>query len=89
MDRRNSALSEAVVRHFNQGSIEVESRPSDAAVALDGAIVGRTPLSIPNVAEGTHVVGIELPGFSRWATSVQVNRGEQARVGASLSPIAP
>ena len=71
------------------GSIEVESRPSDAAVALDGAIVGRTPLSIPNVAEGTHVVGIELPGFSRWATSVQVNRGEQARVGASLSPTAP
>jgi PEGA domain len=69
-----------------QGSIEVESRPSDAAVALDGRIVGRTPLSIPDVAEGTHVVGIELPGFSRWATAVQVNRGEQARVGASLSP---
>jgi hypothetical protein len=71
------------------GSIEVVSRPPGAEVALDGRIVGRTPVSIPDVAEGTHVVGIELPGFSRWATSVQVNRGEQARVGASLSPIAP
>ena len=71
-----------------QGSLEVVSRPPGAEVALDGAIVGRTPLSIPNVADGTHVVGIELPGFSRWATSVQVNRGAQARVGASLSPSA-
>jgi hypothetical protein len=68
------------------GSIEVESRPAGAEVALDGRIVGTTPLSIPDVTEGTHVVGIELAGFSRWATSVYVNKGERARVGASLAP---
>jgi hypothetical protein len=43
-------------------------------------------VSIPDVTEGTHVVGIELAGFSRWATSVYVNKGERARVGASLTP---
>jgi PEGA domain-containing protein len=68
------------------GSIEVESRPAGAEVALDGRIVGTTPLLIPDVTEGTHVVGIELAGFSRWATSVYVNKGERARVGASLAP---
>jgi hypothetical protein len=68
------------------GSIEVESRPAGAEVAIDGRIVGTTPLLIPDVTEGTHVVGIELAGFSRWATSVYVNRGERARVGASLAP---
>lgn len=68
------------------GSIEVESRPAGAEVAIDGRIVGTTPLLIPDVTEGTHVVGIELAGFSRWATSVYVNKGERARVGASLAP---
>ena len=68
------------------GSIDVVSRPPGAEVALDGRIVGTTPLSIPDVTEGTHVVGIELAGFSRWATSVYVNKGERARVGASLAP---
>jgi hypothetical protein len=69
-----------------RGSIDVVSRPPGAEVALDGRIVGTTPLSIPDVTEGTHVVGIELAGFSRWATSVYVNKGERARVGASLAP---
>jgi len=69
-----------------RGSIDVVSRPPGAEVALDGRIVGTTPLSIPDVTEGTHVVGIELAGFSRWATSVYVNKGERARVGASLGP---
>ena len=69
-----------------RGFIDVVSRPPGAEVALDGRIVGTTPLSIPDVTEGTHVVGIELAGFSRWATSVYVNKGERARVGASLAP---
>jgi PEGA domain len=68
------------------GSIEVVSRPPGAEVALDGRVVGTTPLSIPDVIEGTHVVGIELAGFNRWATSVHVSKGERARVGASLAP---
>ena len=68
------------------GSIEVVSRPPGAEVALDGRVVGTTPVSIPDVIEGTHVVGIELAGFSRWATSVHVSKGERARVGASLAP---
>jgi hypothetical protein len=62
------------------------SRPPGAEVALDGRVVGTTPVSIPDVIEGTHVVGIELAGFSRWATSVHVGKGERARVGASLTP---
>ncbi|MET0213790.1 MAG: PEGA domain-containing protein [Vicinamibacterales bacterium] len=69
-----------------RGSIEVVSRPPGAEVALDGRVVGTTPVSIPDVIEGTHVVGIELDGFSRWATSVYVSKGERARVGASLTP---
>ena len=69
-----------------EGSIEVVSRPPGADVALDGRVVGQTPLTIPDVEEGTHVIGIELSGFSRWATSVRVEAGKPTRVGASLTP---
>jgi len=66
------------------GVIEVLCHPRDAQVLLDGNVVGRAPLSIPDVAEGTHEVRVELAGFSPWVTSVRVKDGSRARVGASL-----
>jgi len=69
-----------------QGSIEVLSRPPGAQVLLDGRVVGQTPLSIPNLPEGTHDVRVELPGFNRWETSVRVRAGGRTRLGASLEP---
>ena len=81
---RVPAAAAAITRP--QGSIVVVSRPPGADVALDGRVVGQTPMSIPNVTEGMHVLGIELPGFSRWATTVRVEAGQPTRVGASLTP---
>lgn len=72
----------ATTRHA--GTIEVLSRPRDAQVLLDGNVIGRAPLSIPEVAEGTHEVRIELAGFIPSVTSVHVKDGSRARVGASL-----
>jgi hypothetical protein len=66
------------------GAIQVLSRPPGAQVLVDGRAVGRTPLQIPSVRAGFHDVRIELPGFRRWATSVQVAGGDRARVAASL-----
>jgi len=66
------------------GSIEVLSRPAGAQVILDGRTIGRTPLSIPDVAAGGHSVRVELPGFNRWATSIDVTPGARTRVAASL-----
>ena len=83
-DSRAPAAGAAITRR--QGSIVVVSRPPGAVVALDGRVVGQTPMSIPNVTEGMHVLGIELPGFSRWATAVRVEAGQPTRVGASLTP---
>lgn len=81
---RVPAAGAAITRR--EGSILVVSRPPGADVALDGRVVGQTPMSIPNVTEGMHVLGIELPGFSRWATTVRVEAGQPTRVGASLTP---
>jgi hypothetical protein len=66
------------------GSLQIVSRPSGAEVFLDGRVVGRTPLVISQVQSGSHDVRLQLTGFRRWATAVQVRPGARARVAASL-----
>jgi hypothetical protein len=39
---------------------------------------------IPDVRSGAHEVRMELAGFRRWETSVEVTGGMRTRVAASL-----
>jgi hypothetical protein len=66
------------------GSLTVVSRPAGATVMLDGRTVGTTPLTLPEVAAGSHAVRLELPGYRVWSASTQVATGQQKRVSASL-----
>ena len=68
------------------GSLLVQSRPSGATVRVDDMAVGVTPVEVPDVPFGTHLVRIELPGYRPWVTEIDVAGAEQVRVGASLEP---
>ena len=84
-ERRGQATVPATVPTTGHaGAIEVLSHPQGAQVFLDGSVVGRAPLSLPDVPEGTHEVRLELPGFNPWVASVRVTGGSRTRVGASL-----
>ena len=65
-------------------SLEVLSRPSGAQVILDGRAIGKTPMTIPDVAAGFHDIRLELSGFKGWSTTVGVKPGIATRVAASL-----
>lgn len=67
-----------------QGALVVDSRPAGARVFVDGRQVGVTPLQLDSVDAGSHAVRLELEGFGPWATTVQVVRGQRARVSGSL-----
>ena len=54
------------------GAMSVESRPSGASVIVDGKVVGTTPMTLGEVADGTHTISLELAGHRRWNTSVKV-----------------
>jgi hypothetical protein len=69
------------------GSIYVDSRPRGAAVSINGKPVGETPLRIPEMPIGTHVVRLELPNHRIWSSTARVAAGEEARVTGSLDPI--
>jgi hypothetical protein len=66
------------------GTLVVDSRPAGAKVFLDGRGVGVTPLTLPEVSVGSHVIRLDLAGYRRWSTSIRVVAGERERVAASL-----
>jgi hypothetical protein len=66
------------------GSMQVESRPAGANVYLDGRLVGRTPIQLGGLRAGAHTVALELAGYRRWVSSVDLGAGERRRVAASL-----
>jgi serine/threonine protein kinase len=66
------------------GALRVESRPSGAAVLIDGRVVGTTPLLISDLEPGQHQVRLELPGHRPWATTATIVAGQSVRVAASL-----
>jgi len=68
------------------GSIAVHSTPAGAEVYLDNAYVGISPLTVPSVTAGSHVVLLTMPGYANWQATVQVQRDVIASVDATLSP---
>ena len=66
------------------GTVVVESRPVGAKVFVDGKGMGVTPVTIPDVRVGSHVVRLEMAGHRRWSKSIRVVAGERERVAASL-----
>jgi hypothetical protein len=66
------------------GSLGVASLPPGATVYVDGKEVGTTPLRVPAIDAGSHVVRIERDGYNHWTSAVRIVAGEQMRVTASL-----
>ena len=69
------------------GSIYVDSRPRGARVMLDGKMVGVTPIRIPDVRVGSHVIRLQLEDHRDWTSSTRVTAGADARVTGSLERI--
>ena len=69
------------------GSIYVDSRPRGARVYVDNRAVGNTPLSIPDLPVGSHVVRLELPDHRTWSSSTRVTVGETVKVSGSLERV--
>jgi hypothetical protein len=66
------------------GSLGVASLPPGATVYVDGKEVGTTPLRVPAIDAGSHIVRIERDGYNHWTSAVRIVAGKQMRVTASL-----
>jgi hypothetical protein len=77
----------SVTRSPFSGTIYVDSLPRGARVLIDGRQMGTTPVSIPDIAIGSHVVRLELADHRAWTTSTRVTAGQETRVSGSLERI--
>jgi hypothetical protein len=69
------------------GSLTVDSRPSGAAVSINGKASGTTPLTMNDLAPGEYRVLMTMAGYRNFATTVRVVAGEHARAAASLTAL--
>jgi TonB family protein len=69
------------------GVVEIISSPPGAAVSIDGARAGATPLADLKLKPGTHRVEVTSDGYEPWSTNVSVQPGRSARVEAVLRQV--
>lgn len=80
-----AAMKEA--RAAGQGSLTVYSTPGVAEVWIDGVFRGISPFTV-DIGAGRHYVRVLRDGYLTFATGVEVKRGSEASVQASLRPAA-
>ncbi len=68
------------------GSIIVTSTPTGGQVSVDNQFRGIAPVTIYNVAPGTHIVNLKLAGYSDWSSSVDVQSNQMVTVPATFVP---
>jgi hypothetical protein len=66
------------------GSIALESDPSNAAVFLNGKYEGKTPITL-DVFRGTYRVVVQKTGYLDWSDRISVTAGKRTDIFAELS----
>jgi len=69
---------------ITNGSIKVESDPSNAAIFLNTDYQGRTPLTVYNLTPGTYRVLVQKIGYQDWSGRISVTAGVRKDVYAAL-----
>ncbi len=66
----------------DSGMLSISSTPTGSQVYVDSVSMGVTPITLDNIAPGSHLVEIKSPGYLTFSLQVTVNAGETT----SLSP---
>ncbi len=89
-DNATSAVSVTMIAtatttaQVTNGSIQVESNPSNAAVFLNTEYQGKTPLTLYNITHGTYRVLVQKIGYQDWSERISVTSGARTDVYATL-----
>ncbi len=71
------------------GKVVIETRPAGARVFVDGAEIGRSPITLDRVStDKTHVLEARLDGYAPVTTEVPIDRGDVYHALLSLTSTA-
>ena len=68
-----------------RGSATVKSRPSGARVYVDGEFQGYTPMTLPTMQVGKHMLRLDRPGFRQHGQLIDVTP-DDSEIVAELNP---
>jgi hypothetical protein len=71
----------------DSAELTVESTPSGASVNMDGSVAGTTPLTLPNVKSGNHVLELSLKGHNNNRHEITLQTGEKQKVSSVLKAL--
>ncbi|MCX6693672.1 MAG: PEGA domain-containing protein [Methanomicrobiales archaeon] len=69
------------------GSLRVTSSPSGASLYVDGIYRGEAPMTISDLATGSHTVRLRLTGYQEWSGSATVASGTTTVYSAALTQV--
>ncbi|GAB4302714.1 MAG: hypothetical protein Kow0090_18320 [Myxococcota bacterium] len=76
------------VTNMPYGALEITSAPPSVEVIIDNNYVGVTPITIPSLTAGEHIIITSRKGYVRQGQIVKVNAGAQGRINIQLKPTA-
>jgi hypothetical protein len=79
----SSSKAPSTAMGASNGHVAVDSRPTGAAVFVDGRDVGVTPMML-TLPAGSHSIRLERAGYRAVTARVEVKAGERSRVAARL-----
>jgi PEGA domain len=68
------------------GSLQIDSTPRGARVFVDRQSVGVTPLVLPGLVVGSHVVRLEADGHKPWSSAIRITADRQTDLRTTLAP---
>ena len=69
------------------GVLNISSTPPGSGVYLDGRYMGTTPITILDVAGGSHILELRSRDYNPWSKSLEIRGGSISYVDAALSPV--
>jgi hypothetical protein len=69
------------------GDISVASSPTGAAILVDGVYRGTTPGNVTGLATGTHMLQLELSGYTNYEGTIYVTAGQSTPTYGTLHPM--
>ncbi len=67
------------------GAVHITSVPSAADIYIDGAYRGSTPITIGNLATGSHAVLLRRSGYQEYSTTVSIATGSTLELPVTLA----
>ena len=85
----NPVPTQTTIQPVQTGAIYAQSNPPGAAIYLNGALQGYSPVTLPNLPPGTYSMKASLSGYTPDTLLINVYTGQTATYYPNLQPSPP